>query len=204
VVFLVIGGGWRLSHATLWSVRGALTQCRRYTGEMNLLRVTVLGLACMLPAISFSQWQWVDNNGRKVFSDQSPPADIPAKNIIKQPGVKATAPPEPVAAAASQPAKPALPSPKLSGKDKQLEDKKKQAEAADAEKKKALEEQVAATQADNCQRAKRSKAMFDSGTRIARMNDKGEREYLDDAMRAKESKRLDGIIATDCKPAGAQ
>jgi uncharacterized protein DUF4124 len=168
---------------------------------MNLLRVTVLGLACALPALSFAQWQWIDNNGRKVYSDQSPPADIPAKSIIKQPGVKAPAPPEPVAAAASQPAKPALASPKLSGKDKQLEDKKKQAEAAEAEKKKALEEQVAAMRAENCQRAKRSKAMYDSGTRIARMNDKGEREFVDDAARAAETKRLAGVIATDCKPA---
>lgn len=172
---------------------------------MNLLRVTVIGLACALPAISFAQWQWIDNNGRKVFSDQSPPADIPARNILKQPGVKGAAAPEPVAAAASQPAKAAaLPSPKLSGKDKQLEDKKKQAEAAEAEKKKALEEQAATMRAENCQRAKRSKAMFDSGTRIARMNDKGEREILDDAARAAETRRLEGIIASDCKPAGAQ
>jgi hypothetical protein len=171
---------------------------------MNLLRVTALALACALPAVSFAQWQWIDNNGRKVFSDQSPPADIPAKNIIKQPGMKAPAPPEPVMAAASQPAKPVLPSPKLSGKDKQLEDRKKQAEAAEAEKKKALEEQAVAMRADNCHRAKRSKAMYDSGTRIARMNDKGEREFVDDATRAAESKRLDGIIASDCKPAVAQ
>jgi hypothetical protein len=35
------------------------------------------------------------------------------------------------------------------------------------------------------------------------MNSKGEREYLDDATRAVETKRLEGIIATDCKPAGA-
>jgi hypothetical protein len=173
---------------------------------MNFLRVTVLGLACALPAISIAQWQWIDNNGRKVFSDQSPPPGIPAKNIIKQPGMKSAAAPEPVvAASASQTAKPsALPSPKLSGKDKQLEDKKKQAEAAEAEKKKALEEQVATARAENCQRAKRSKAMFESGTRIARMNDKGEREFLDDAARAAETKRLEGIIANDCKPAGAQ
>lgn len=165
----------------------------------------MLAVVCALPAISFAQWQWIDKNGRKVFSDQSPPADIPAKNIIKQPGVRGVAAPEPVAAVASQPAKPAAsPSPKLSGKDKQLEDKKKQAEAAETDKKKAQEEQVAAARADNCQRAKRSKAMYDSGARVARMNDKGEREFVDDPTRAAETKRLEGIIAADCKPAGAQ
>jgi hypothetical protein len=38
--------------------------------------------------------------------------------------------------------------------------------------------------------------------RVARMNDKGEREYMDDAARAAETKRLEGIIASDCKAAG--
>jgi L-lactate utilization protein LutC len=172
---------------------------------MKLLRVTVLGLACALPAASFAEWQWIDKDGRKVFSDQSPPADIPAKNIIKQPGVKGRpAAIEPIAATASQAAKPAPAAPKLSGKDQELQEKKKQAEAAEAEKKKAHEEQVAKVRAENCERAKLSKASFDSGTRIARTNAKGEREYIDDATRASETKRLVGIIANDCNPAGAQ
>jgi hypothetical protein len=171
---------------------------------MKLLRVTVLGLACALPALSFAQWQWIDKDGHKVFSDQSPPADIPAKNIIKQPGVKGAAAAEPIAPAASQAARPAPAAPKLSGKDQELQEKKKQAEAAEAEKKKAYEEEVAKTRGENCERAKLSKASFDSGARIMRINDKGEREYVDDAGRAAETKRLAVIIANDCKAAGAQ
>ncbi|HXD41818.1 MAG TPA: DUF4124 domain-containing protein [Ramlibacter sp.] len=171
---------------------------------MKLLRVTVLGLACALPALSFAEWQWIDKDGRKVFSDQSPPADIPAKNIIKQPGVKTPAAAEPVAAAASQAARPAPPAPKVSGKDQELQEKRKQAEAAEAEKKKAYEEEVAKVRAGNCERAKLSKASFDSGARISRTNAKGEREYLDDAARAAETKRLAAIIANDCKTAGPQ
>jgi hypothetical protein len=171
---------------------------------MNLLRVTLLGLACALPAAGFAQWQWIDKNGHKVFSDQSPPADIPAKNILRQPGVKGPAVAAEPAAPASQAAKPAASAPKLSGKEKELEDKKKLAEAAEAEKKKAQQEEYAKLRADNCDRAKRSKASFDSGVRISRTNDKGEREFLDDATRAAEARRLDGIIASDCKPAGGQ
>ena len=171
---------------------------------MKLLRVTVLGLACALPALALPQWQWIDKDGRKVFSDQSPPADVPEKNIIRHPGARRPAAAESMAAAASQPAKPAQASPKLSGKDKELEQKKKQAEAAEAEKKKAYEEQVAKVRADNCERARGSKATYDSGVRIARTNAKGEREYVDDTARAAETKRLEGIIATDCRPAGAQ
>jgi hypothetical protein len=170
---------------------------------MNLLRITLLGLACSLPVLSFAQWQWIDKDGRKVFSDQAPPAEIPAKNIVRQPGVRSPAAGS-VAAAEPQPAKPAPVAPKLSGKDRALEEKKKQSEDADAEKKKAEEEQLAKARAENCERSKRSKASFDSGARIARMNAKGEREYIDDATRAAETKRLEGIIATDCRPAGAQ
>jgi hypothetical protein len=169
---------------------------------MNHLRATLIGLACALPALCFAQWQWIDKDGRKVFSDRSPPADIPAKNIVKQPSGGKGRQVEPVAAAApAEAAKPAASVPKVSGKDKELQDKKKLADAAEAEKKKAKEDEYAKARADNCERAKRSKAGFDSGVRISTTNAKGEREILDDAQRAAETKRLENIIASDCKPA---
>lgn len=181
---------------------------------MKLTRTLFLALVCMVPLLAAAQWQWIDKDGRKVFSDRAPPADIPAKNILKQP---AAAPAAPAAAAAANPAaaaeaataqaaapaapKPAANAPKLSGKDKELEDKKKAAEAAEAEKKKAEAEKVAKAKAENCARAKKAKATFDSGARIATTNAKGEREIMDDAARAVETKRLEGIIATECGPA---
>jgi hypothetical protein len=169
---------------------------------MNRIRATLIALACSLPALGLAQWQWIDKDGRKVFSDQSPPADVPAKNIIKQPsGGKGSAPAvvAPVAAA-SQPAKPAASAPKLTGKDKDLEEKRKLAEAAEAQKKKEQEEAVAKARAENCEQAKRVKANYDSGIRIAQVNAKGEREILDDAQRAAEVKRIEKVIASDCKP----
>ena len=44
-----------------------------------------------------------------------------------------------------------------------------------------------------------AKANLDSGMRMARTNDKGEREVLDDAQRADELKRVNAIIASECK-----
>ena len=85
-----------------------------------------------------------------------------------------------------------------SGKDKELEEKKAQAEAAEAAKKKAEDEKIAKAKADNCTRARQAKATFESGRLITHSNAKGERVFLDDATRAAESKRIDGIIATDC------
>ena len=168
-----------------------------------------LALACALPLIAWSQYQWIDKDGRKVFSDRPPPSDVPASKILRSPRGQAAPAAEPVvaaaapaASAAASGAKPAGSAPKLSGKDKELEDKKKQADAAAAAKKKEEEAKYAEMQADNCKRAKSSKMAFDSGQRITRMNEKGEREVLDDKQRAEEAARLDGVIARDCK--GAQ
>lgn len=177
---------------------------------MKLTRPLFLALVCMVPLLAAAQWQWIDKDGRKVFSDRAPPADVPAKNILKQPvaaapAAAAAAPAQAETAAAPATAtatpKPAANAPKLSGKDKELEDKKKAAEAAEAEKKKAEAEKVAKAKAENCARAKKAKATFDSGARIATTNAKGEREIMDDAARAVETKRLEGIIATECGPA---
>ncbi|MDB5872509.1 MAG: hypothetical protein JWQ07_1951 [Ramlibacter sp.] len=176
---------------------------RRYTGAMKSLRAILIGLAFAVPALCFAQWQWLDKDGRKVFSDQPPPSDVPAKNILRQPGAKgrSVAVAEPAASAPALPAKPVAAAPKLSGKDKELEDKRKLAEASEADKRKVQEEEVAKVKADNCERAKRSKASFDSGVRISQVNAKGENEVMDDASRATETKRLEKIIASDCKVA---
>lgn len=175
---------------------------------MNVSRALVLALAVAAPAVCQAQWRWIDRNGQTVFSDQPPPPDTPAARILVQPGAKA----RPQADAAAAPAVPAsraavplrvgASAAKPSGKDRELLEKKKQAEAAAEEKRKAQEEELDRLRADNCTRARRSKASFDSGARITRMNDKGEREVLDDAQRAAEVTRLESVIARDCKPAG--
>ena len=176
---------------------------------MKLLHALTAVLALALPVAAAAQWQWLDKDGRKVFSDQAPPSDIPAKNILKQPPGRAAAAPTPgdtapaasadaARTAAATPPRPSASVPRLSGKDKELEDKKKQSEAAEAAKKKADEERVAKVRAENCERAKRAKATLDSGVRIATTTAKGERDYMTDAARAAESKRLGEIAASEC------
>ena len=169
---------------------------------MKALRPALAALVCCAPLLVSAQWLWLDKDGKKVFSDRPPPADIAADRILKQPGARnksvetAPAAASATTAAAAPAAAPAKPD---SGKDKGLEEKRKQAEAAEAEKRKAEEAKVAAARAENCSRAKTSKASFDAGYRIAQTNAKGEREILDDNQRAAEVKRLDAVIARDCK-----
>ena len=88
---------------------------------------------------------------------------------------------------------------KLSAVDKDLADKKKQAEAAAAAKIKAEEDRVAKAKAENCERARAGKALMDSGVRVALTNAKGEREILEDAGRAAEHKRILQSIDANCR-----
>ena len=158
---------------------------------------------CGTPALA--QWQWVDKDGRKVFSDRSPPVEIQEKDILKRPAgaTRAAAAPlvpdaaTPGAAASAPAAKASVP--KLSGKDTELEAKKKKAEDEEAAKKKAEAEKVAKTNADNCDRAKSGLATLQSGVRMSSVNAKGEREIYDDAKRASESKRAQDVIDSSCK-----
>jgi hypothetical protein len=167
---------------------------------MKSLRSTALALCCALPLIASAQYQWIDKDGRKVFSDRPPPSDVPAGKILRAPRTQAVAA-EPLAAAtpAASTSRPAASALRLSGKDKALEEKKKQADAAAAAKKKEEEARLALMQADNCKRTRQSKAAYDSGVRMSRINEKGEREFLDDKQRTEEVARLDAIIARDCK-----
>jgi hypothetical protein len=175
-------------------------ELRSYTRPMLSTRAlaVAVALACgALPLSATAQWQWLDKDGRKVFSDKAPPPEVPAKNILRQPGMRPVAI-EP-AAAASAPVKAAVAAPKLTGKDSALEEKRKQALAAEAEKKKAEEGETKAAQADNCKRAREAKGTIDSGVRLSRVNDKGEREIMDDSARSSEAQRLQAIIDRDCK-----
>ena len=63
---------------------------------------------------------------------------------------------------------------------------------------KAEEEKYQKIRADNCARARQAKAGVDSGARIATTSKSGERVILDDDARAAESKRLQGVIQSEC------
>ena len=100
------------------------------------------GTACLIALTATAQWQWLDKDGRKVYSDRAPPADVLEKNIVKRPGgiAKAAVKSEPVLNAdgtvvvAAQSPQVASSAPKLSGVDKELVEKKKQAVDAEAAK----------------------------------------------------------------------
>lgn len=154
--------------------------------------------ACWVSLNAVAQWQWIDKDGRKVFSDRPPPQDIPEKSILKQPAGRLPAAVAPATQAAADGAPAPANTPRVNGKDKELEEKKAQADAEEAAKKKAEEERQAKIRADNCARARQAKVAYEPGRLLVQTNAQGERVFVDDAARAAEIKRLDGIIASDC------
>lgn len=191
---------------------------------MTFSRTLMLAGLCLVSAQAFAQWQWVGSDGRKVFSDRPPPADVPESRILKSPasqlaprpatGSTATTPrvvgrntnaPQygdvkepPKAATTPAPAASAPASAASVPKDKALEEKAKKAEAAEAAKRKAEEERIAGVRAENCRRAKEAKASLSSGMPLAKVDGSGKQVMVDEATRAAELKRAEGIIATDC------
>ncbi len=168
---------------------------RRWT---PVVIAATLGLALALPA--HAQWKWRDKAGQTQYSDLPPPAGTADADILLRPNAgqrRATAAPA-VAAAASGAASAA---PRLAPKasEPELEAKRRKVEEEAAAQKKAEEARMAVARADNCVRAKAQVRSMESGVRVARTNEKGEREFLDDAARAAEAQRSRGVVASDCK-----
>ena len=154
------------------------------------LCAALLGAGLALPAAA--QWKWRDKSGHIQYSDLAPPAGIAEADILARPNgqMRRSSMVEPAASAASA-------APKTV--DPELEARRKKAEQETTSAKKAEDEKVAAQRADNCARAKTYQRTLDDGQLVARTNDKGEREFLDDKGRAAEAQRTRDIIATDCK-----
>jgi hypothetical protein len=163
------------------------------------ITLALVGWAFALTAAA--QWQWVDKDGRKVFSDTPPPPSVQERNILKQPpGRPVPSTPESGAALTSSASPPASAGTlKISGKDSELEAAKKKLEEEKAAKKKLEDEKLAQNRAVECERARKGLATFKSGVRIMTINASGEREFMDEKTRAVESTRLQSIVESDCR-----
>ena len=170
--------------------------------RQTVCQIAALALtAASLPVLA--QWQWTDSAGKTVFSDRAPPPEVPDKAIRKRPSAASAADPAPAASGpsimpATSAASAASP-PVIRRTDSALAAKAKQAEEADLAQRGAQEARLRQARADNCARAKSALAYLASGQRIARSNDTGEREVLDDAARTLEHRRLQGVVDTECQ-----
>jgi flagellar biosynthesis GTPase FlhF len=169
-----------------------------------VLLIAALSLTTASPASA--QWKWRDKAGRTQYSDVPPPPEVTERDILSRPpgstSSKSTsaavtnAASAPASSASAAALKPKNSDPELEAK---LEAKRKKAEQDAADAKKADEAKLAAIRAENCKRAKAYMRSIEGGMRIARTNEKGEREILDDTARATETKNTRDVITSDCK-----
>lgn len=168
---------------------------------MKIHKIFLLLLAYTWSVSALAQWQWIDKDGHKVFSDRPPPTDVPPARIVKQPHGQTAPVAAPAETTETAPAQTAI-LPKTAparGTDKALEAKKADADAAEAAKEKAAEFQRAAARADNCTRAQRAKTTFESNRPIRQTNAEGNAVILGGEERATEMRRIQTIINSDCK-----
>ena len=146
-----------------------------------------LGLAMALAAVAQAQqYKWVDKNGRTQYGDTPPP------------GVKAT-PLRPPPAQVSQPAAKGAGKTPLTPAEQELEFRRRQKEKEDAAAKEAQAKQAAEAEKQNCANAKQTLRTLETGQRITRTDEKGERYFLDDAQIARETAHAREAVSSWCK-----
>lgn len=170
----------------------SLTQPSPSRGLLLAL-LTVVSVTFALPCAA--QWKWRDAQGRIQYSDRPPPTDVRDRDILTRPAAAPAAPrTAPAASAATPPMTASAPT-----SDPALEARRRQVEAPQEQARREEEARLARQKVENCARAKEYARTVESGQRISRTNDKGEREFLDDAQRAREAARAREIIASDCR-----
>ncbi|MCU0803619.1 MAG: DUF4124 domain-containing protein [Burkholderiales bacterium] len=129
-----------------------------------------------LPAAA-QQYKWKDASGRTQYGDIPPPG-VQAERLSRS--NVGTVSGGASSAAAGDAAKP--PSGPKSVSEQEQEFRKRRMEAEEKQKKDDKLAQESRLKQENCTRAKQQLASLDSGMRQMRINDKGEREFLDDAQ----------------------
>jgi hypothetical protein len=154
------------------------------------------GLALLVVCLpSQAQWKWRDKDGIVTASDRPPPREVADKDILSRPASarRSTLLPASAASAASAPADAKGPL------EREVEARRKAAEQEQTAKSKAEEARLAGQRAENCQRARAQIGSLESGQRLARVNAKGEREFLDDKSRADELAQAREAATANCR-----
>lgn len=189
---------------------------------MNTHKLWIAAVLSICSSSVLAQWQWIDEAGRKVFSDRPPPAHIAPEQILKQPhGARSSSPRvvypsaetaalPPKSAQPSQPVQPAEAMPTAQtpeaaaqakqaaedeAKEKALEAAKRKAEEAEEKKQKA---QQAQARQENCQRARSAQATLQSGSLLGTVNAKGERGFMTEEQRKADLQRAQQAIKSNC------
>lgn len=167
---------------------------------MKRLSVAIaLALCTALPA-SAQMYKWVDANGKVQYSDKPPPSNVKTEKLRapspapSAPAASAFAPGEAKGGAQKDAAKAG---PRTVAEQEQAF-RKRQLDAAKAQEGDAKKQTQARDKAENCRRAKAALANLQLGGRQMRIDDKGERAFLDDQQIVQETAKAQQEAAAAC------
>jgi len=157
---------------------------------MSKLLWLMLSVLMALPiAVNADVYKWKDKDGVTRYSDMPPPSNVQQlpisgkKTSVATPAKAAAPAAEP--APAKPPASGALDAKKKPAASLEGDAKKRQEQAEEDKKKTEQKEAELEIKQQNCKTAKAARQNYQQGGRIYKMNEKGEREYENDASIAK-------------------
>lgn len=165
---------------------------------MKRLSVAIWLMLCLTLPASAQMYKWVDSNGKVQYSDKPPPSNIKSDKLhdpTPAPAASAPAASEGKGGAKKDAAKAG---PKTVAEQEQAF-RKRQLDAAKAQEDEGKKQAEERDRAENCKRAKAALASLQLGGRQSRMDEKGERVFLDEQQIAQETARAKQIAATACK-----
>jgi hypothetical protein len=157
---------------------------------MKRLSVAIwLALCLALPA-SAQMYKWVDSDGKVQYSDTPPPSNVKTEKLRTPAASEGKGKEE-------TPKDAAKTAPKTVAEQEQAF-RKRQLDAAKAQEEEARKQAEARDKAENCKRAKAALANLTLGGRQVRIDDKGERVFLDDQQIVQETARAREEAAAMC------
>ena len=165
----------------------------------NLLWGFSLALALVTTTANAEIYKWKDKNGVVRYSDIPPPSNVPHQSLGKKTSKEpAPAPEAPTAAPAPDAAPVAVPQQKTPEEPSMVDADKQQKEEEAARQKAAAAEAEQKQKQELCANAKAKLQSYQQGGRIYKMNEKGEREFMDDAALAQGIEDAQAEVDKNC------
>lgn len=164
---------------------------------MTLVRILLpLAVAGLVAAPSAAQqlYKYTGPDGKVVYSDRPPAEGAKAEKVTGR--VSSVAPGGAAAASGGDAAKSGAPK---SSAEQEQDFRKRRLEAEEKANKDAKLAEEKRAQDASCAAARRQLSGLQSGARVARINEQGEREFLEDNGVQQEIQRMQGEIARACK-----
>jgi type IV secretory pathway VirB10-like protein len=171
---------------------------------MKLLPLILAALALtVVSGLSQAEiYKWKDKDGKMRYSDTPPPSNVKQESMTGKKKVAAptsNAPLSPVENPATAAAPAVMPrdvEPPRSAEDAAAEQRQRNAEVEKNNKKE--KEAQAKLKAENCIAAKANMQTYTQGGRVYKMNEKGEREYMDEKAFAEGKAKAQQEIRANC------